>query len=151
MDKKEYLSRLSEIESPLTRISGWLSILQNEYINRFNSGQRELFDKMLANSEALNGKLSRLRLLRSETEQMHAFSHELSAQAASIRGFSRHILSELEQQGEHQHYLEKVESAANYVYQLCRDALLTVHLRQNQRREKCSISTVELGWEQNRS
>jgi hypothetical protein len=148
MDQQEYLQAIDEMTIPASKILAWANLIKNEYYSlyydenrKYSRESRELFDKVLAASQKMVSLIPKIRseiqAIKSETYKMIVFTHTLAGPIASIKGYTELLLSfpfwkpETEQSDseiEHILYLRKINSAAEYLWSLDRDASMKLRL-----------------------
>ena len=144
MNQLEYEQAISEMVIPASKIIFWIETIEQKQYNQCNSVNRDLFGRVKIAAQNLVDLISEPQL-DEQTEGSEIFTHILGGPIITIRDSTKLMLVDYrESEGvyskteeEYIRYLKKINSAAEYLSSLNRDAVLNIMLAElNNKGEK---------------
>ena len=149
MNQQDYVQAVEEMKTPASKVLEWVNIIINEYYGHYNETNRQnqeyirdLFDRVTEASHQLVNMIPQIQLeLKSKEIEsfrvIQIFTHVLSGPIMQIRDYTKIILlypfwlpeaEQSEDEREHIRYINKINSAAEYLSSLDRDVVLKMML-----------------------
>ena len=137
MNQVEYEQVLEEMLIPASKILTWAKVIQQEYYQQYKQANRNLFDRILESAYKLVEQLPIYQKLGGEFERVQAITHGVAGPIIVIRDYTILILADpdwnaeakqSEEERDNMLYLKKINSAAEYLASLDRDAALRMML-----------------------
>ena len=144
MNQLEYEQAISEMVIPASKIIIWIETIEQKQYDQCNSVNRDLFGRVKIAAQNLVDLISEPQL-DEQTEGSEIFAHILGGPIITIRDSTKLMLVDYrESEGvyskteeEYIRYLKKINSAAEYLSSLNRDAVLNIMLAElNNKGEK---------------
>jgi hypothetical protein len=145
MNQHDYIQAVDEMKIPVSKAFEWANTIIKKYYNQYNETDRQnqehardLFDEVAKASERLVDMIPQIQQkLQSDqansADTLEIFTHILSGPIMTMRDCTKLILAlpfwrneaeQAEDEKEHIRYIQKINSAAEYLSSLDRDVVL---------------------------
>lgn len=149
MNQQDYIRAVEEMKIPATKTLEWVNKVKDKYYGHYNETNRQhqetvldLFGKVDESSKKLINLIPQvqpdLQTTQSDsTRTLQIFTHILAGPIITIRDYTKLILNlpfwlpeteQTENEREHIRYIQKIQSAADYLWSLDRDVVLKMHI-----------------------
>ena len=145
MNQQDYIQTVEDMKIPASKALEWINIVVKKYYDHYNETDRQnqerirdLFDKVTKASQQLIDMIPQIQeKLRSDqansVDTLEIFVHTLAGPIMTMRDYTKLILvlpfwrtetEQTEDEREHIRYIQKINSAAEFLSSLDRDVVL---------------------------
>jgi hypothetical protein len=122
-----YQQALAEMEIPVKRIQGWVTIMQDECGAPLSGVHEEHFERIVRSVGQLLERMPEVAQRTDANGRDFAFHHDLGGPIMQITGYAEIILAELRNRRDEQsilcaEYLDDIRAAGDYLAALARNA-----------------------------
>lgn len=149
MNQQDYIQAVEEMKIPASKALEWVDKVKDNYYGHYTETNRQhqetvldLFGKVAESSQKLVNLIpqiqTELQTIQSDsTRALEIFTHVLAGPTISMRDYTKLILNlpfwspeteQTENEREHIRFIQKIQSAASYLWSLDRDFVLKMHL-----------------------
>lgn len=142
MNQQEYEHTISEMVIPDSKIITWIEAIEQKQYDQYNTTNRDLFDRVKTAAQNLVSLISKPQL-NEQSERPEIFTHTLGGPIMTIRDSTKLMLVDYkkledtysETEEEYFRYIKKINSSAEYLSSLNRDAVLNIMLAELKKKD----------------